>query len=194
MNLAPWRSPLTRALKHHSNLPQARFVQLATIDINGYPSNRTVVFRGFLDHSNDLQFITDIRSAKIEHIKKQPQAEICWYFPQTREQFRIRGEIILIDGNYSEIENLKKARSQMWKNLSETARKQFTWPEPEQQRAEIIAFNQPQPDENSPLENFCLLLLKPQKVDHLKLKGNPQNRYIYKLDHQNNWQMIEVNP
>jgi pyridoxamine 5'-phosphate oxidase len=47
MTLAPWRSPLSRALYRNRNLPYCRYLQLATVRPNGQPANRTVVFRGF---------------------------------------------------------------------------------------------------------------------------------------------------
>ncbi len=49
MSLAPWRSLITRALHHNRSLAYSRYVQLATIKENGFPANRTVVFRGFLE-------------------------------------------------------------------------------------------------------------------------------------------------
>ena len=45
-----------------------------------------------------------------------------------------------------------------------------------------------------PLETFCLLLLDPQQVDHLELRGEPQNRWIYELDRDKNWHVKQVNP
>lgn len=50
--LAPWRSPLSRAI--HLNRSQAhhRFLQLATVTPGGQPRNRTVVFRGFMEQTN----------------------------------------------------------------------------------------------------------------------------------------------
>ncbi|MFM7406931.1 MAG: pyridoxamine 5'-phosphate oxidase family protein, partial [Cuspidothrix sp.] len=88
MSLAPWRSLISHALHRNRSLVYSRYVQLATVGENGLPANRTIVFRGFLEDTNQLKFITDIRSQKAEQISKQPAAEICWYFPNTREQFR----------------------------------------------------------------------------------------------------------
>jgi hypothetical protein len=39
------------------------------------------------------------------------------------------------------------------------------------------------PDESIvPANPFCLLVLLPNKVDHLFLKGQPQRRYVYTTD------------
>jgi hypothetical protein len=42
---APWRSLLQRSLTQNSNLPYAKYMQLATARQDGRPSVRTVVFR-----------------------------------------------------------------------------------------------------------------------------------------------------
>ena len=96
MSLAPWRSPLSRALHRNRSLPNARYVQLATVRPDGSPANRTIVFRGFVEEPfcnstplyDTLQFVTDRRSEKVIEIEHQVLGEVCWYFPNTREQFR----------------------------------------------------------------------------------------------------------
>jgi pyridoxamine 5'-phosphate oxidase len=109
--MAPWRSPLSRALHLNRSLVYARYVQLATVRPDGRPANRTVVFRGFLDSTNQLKFITDIRSAKPEQIAHQSWGEVCWYFPKSREQFRLLGRLVLIDEDYPDA-TLQQARQQ----------------------------------------------------------------------------------
>lgn len=39
------------------------------------------------------------RTRKLEDFQKQPWAEICWYFTETREQYRLTGKLSLIDKN-----------------------------------------------------------------------------------------------
>jgi pyridoxamine 5'-phosphate oxidase len=199
MSLPPWRTPLARALHRNRSLPNARYLQLATIDLQGYPANRTVVFRGWQDPYSELQFVTDVRSAKIAQILQKPQAEVCWYFPKTREQFRIRGCLELIDREASPAEyhpspTGQPARQQAWQQLSPKACPQFFWPTPGQPRGEEALFAADESlDLTSPPDNFGLLLLAPQRVDHLELKGEPQNRWLYELL-DDNWSMIAINP
>jgi pyridoxamine 5'-phosphate oxidase len=192
--LAPWRIPLSRALHLHRSQPHSRYFQLATVQKNGYPSNRTVVFRGFLDNSNDIKIITDLKSQKIAELATQPWGEICWYFSKTREQFRISGIVTVIkEGETDQI--LAKLRQESWQNLSDVGRVQFAWPiTGEVRNPNKNLFSPPIPDSDNPLSNFCLLLLKPQKVDHLELKGDPQNRYLYTLIHGEVWQEKNLNP
>ncbi len=201
MTLAPWRSPLSRALHRNRSLVYSRYVQLATVQLNGKPANRTVVFRGFLDDSNQLKFITDSRSEKVPQSQANPWGEVCWYFPKTREQFRLLGPLTLVTDAVTE-ENLAKARHRQWTELSDAARLQFAWPSSRQERLtqsdtpeETLdnLFSPPPPDPIVPLPNFCLLLLDPIQVDHLELRGDPQNRRLY-LQSESEWQTQEVNP
>jgi pyridoxamine 5'-phosphate oxidase len=193
MSLAPWRTPITHALHRNRSLVYARYLQLATVRPNGIPANRTVVFRGFLGDRNQLKFITDIRSEKAEQIQQQSWGEACWYFPKTREQFRITGELILVTTDSHP--SLQPARIKMWQELSDAARLQFAWPDPG--KARVItpeAFTPPAPNPIEPLENFCLLLLEPTKVDHLELRGEPQNRCVYYCDENREWFSEGLNP
>jgi PPOX class probable FMN-dependent enzyme len=192
MTLAPWRSPLSRALHRNRSLIYARYVQLATVRADGRPANRTLVFRGFLDPTNQLKFITDYRSEKVEQIAKQPWAEVCWYFPKTREQFRLLGQLTLVNADGPE--SLLNARQSQWQDLSDAARLQFAWPPSKQPRADANAFDPLPPAPTQPLPNFCLLLLNPIQVDHLELRGEPQNRTLYTHSPQQDWLIEAINP
>lgn len=193
MTLAPWRSPLAHALHRNRSEPHSRYLQLATIQADGRPANRTIVFRGFLDDTNQLKFVTDIRSQKADQIEHQSWGEACWYFTKTREQFRIAGTLTLVGDSHPDLK-LQKARQTTWQDLSDNGRGQFAWPQPGVARAEAAAFVPPPPDSVEPLPNFCLLLLEAAQVDHLELRGDPQNRWIYHLDSRQTWTTQAVNP
>ncbi|MBD0337230.1 MAG: pyridoxamine 5'-phosphate oxidase family protein [Cyanobacteria bacterium Co-bin13] len=193
MTLAPWRPSLARALHRNRSRPYSRYLQLATLRPDGRPANRTVVFRGFMQDSNTLTLITDVRSEKVSHLAHQPWAEACWYFTETREQFRLTGTLQLIDAN-SQKAALQIARQQTWESLSDAARIQFTWPASGQPRAAQDAFEAPAPHPSLPLESFCLLLLLPTEVDHLELRGNPQTRTHHRITDLEQWVVEPINP
>jgi PPOX class probable FMN-dependent enzyme len=191
MTLAPWRSALARALHRNRSLAYARYLQLATVRANGRPANRTIVFRGFLENTNTLQFITDARNEKANQIDTTPWGEACWYFPTTREQFRLTGKLTLVRESEAD-PALQKARTAIWQDISDSARSQFAWAHPGLPRDEQ-GFNVSPPDPTHPLPQFCLLLLDPEVVDHLELRGNPQNRWHY-YQKDNQWLVQDVNP
>ena len=193
MSIAPWRSPLARALHLNCSLAYARYLQLATVRADGRPANRTLVFRGFQTDSDRLKFVTDSRSQKPEQIEHQPWAEACWYFPETREQFRLHGYLTLVKADNPDAV-LQQARQTAWQETSDATRLQFTWPDPGKPKADA-AFEQAPPNAIEPLANFCLLLLNPVIVDRLELRGEPQNRTIYEWDEiQEIWTVQMVNP
>jgi pyridoxamine 5'-phosphate oxidase len=189
MELAPWRSPLARALHRNRSLIYARYLQLATVRLDGRPANRTVVFRGFRPEGDRLVLISDDRSQKQAELRVQPWAEICWYFPKSREQFRISGQVEVVDRLSAD----QSVRTQVWQGLSDNARGQFAWPNPRANRANSEAFSPQIVDIQQPLDSFCVLLLKPVEVDQLELRGEPQNRSLYRLE-ETGWELRSVNP
>ncbi|MBF2057405.1 MAG: pyridoxamine 5'-phosphate oxidase family protein [Cyanobacterium sp. T60_A2020_053] len=191
--LPPWRAPVARALHRNRAQPFSRYLQLATVTPEGMPTNRTVVFRSFYGDSNYLQIITDIRSEKYEHLKSNPYGEICWYFCKTREQFRLTGKIDIVTAKTENIE-WQKARKLMWQNISDNAKVQFYWETPKDSYREESTDNEYEINKELPNDNFCLLLFAVEKVDHLELRGEPQNRYLYSLENNSQWQVIRVNP
>lgn len=187
MTLAPWCPTLARALHRNRARPYCRYLQLATINIDGKPSNRTVVFRGFMGEA--LQMVTDGRSEKVKQIQVHPWGEICWYFTVTREQFRIAGKLTLI-GQDDDAEDI---RLQAWQAMSAKARQQFYWPHPGQDRADQAAFEPNTVSVEYPPDSFYVLCLHPNRVEHLTLRGQTQERTIFERS-IDEWTIKAVNP
>jgi PPOX class probable FMN-dependent enzyme len=139
-----------------------------------------------------MQFVVDARSEKPEQIEHQPWGEACWYFPDSREQFRFTGLLTLVGAEHSN-PALARARQRSWQQLSESARLQYTWPDPGEPRADA-AFETSPPNAVEPLPHFCLLLLDPVQVDRLALRGEPQNRTLYCCNDTQEWFVREINP
>lgn len=175
-----WYIDLKQSLKKNEKTRESRYFQLATVDSSDRPCNRTVVYRGFLPQGgavNDsiITFVTDRRSDKVEQAAHCPFVEIAWYFPVTREQYRLKG-VVQVVGEESD-PDLVKARETSWKNMSDPGRQQFLWPTPgvprtaEQDESEYNAKDHPQKD--APVApNFCLCCVYVVHVDHLNLKTN----------------------
>ena len=60
---AAWRSALMKSLEANKAVPYRKFMQLGTVRVDGRPSVRTVVFRGFHNDSDQITFTTDTRHA-----------------------------------------------------------------------------------------------------------------------------------
>ncbi|GIL57782.1 hypothetical protein Vafri_12929 [Volvox africanus] len=194
-----WRDKIQRSLSKNKHLANSRYVQLATVRQDGRPANRTVVFRGFLaDDDDSLTFVTDSRSRKVQELAVNPAAEVAWYFPQTREQYRIAGNLVVIDAAH--VDNaLLEARARVWSAMSESGRQQFGWPHPGRPRAaeDPEAWNNPAPGpQDPPLDTFCLVVLRVDEVEQLLLRSNERFRYskAIKEDGSLAWAEESINP
>ncbi|KAF8379986.1 hypothetical protein HHK36_027454 [Tetracentron sinense] len=177
---APWKQILLKALESNANTKHSSFFQLATIGSSGKPANRTVVFRGFQAGSDKIQINTDSRSHKIDDIKHCPFAEICWYFTDSWEQFRISGRIDVIDELDSDPVKLQQ-REKAWFTSSLKSRLQYLGPSPG------LPCISEEPSQGSdldpstgPVGAFCLLVLDPDQVDYLNLKSNKRMTFTCK--------------
>ncbi|KAI3430273.1 hypothetical protein D9Q98_004869 [Chlorella vulgaris] len=178
---APWKESLQRALKKNAASRDSRYVQLATVRPDGRPANRTIVYRGFLAEGDILTFVTDSRSRKIAEVAACPWGEVAWYFPNTREQFRILGQLTIVDSQTQDAA-LQKGRLVAWKNMSDSGRQQFLWPQPGEQRGDDDSIFKPDPptSQDPVLDTFCLACLAAEEVDHLQLPKNQRRLYVLK--------------
>ncbi len=175
MEPAPWRSRLERALAAEGDAPTARYAQLATTAADGAPTVRTVVVRGFLPGSDAPIVTIDARSPKAAHLGRDPRAELCWYFPSSREQFRLAGTTRLVGPDHPDAA-LAAARLDAWTALSPASRRSFSWPDPGRPRTGPFRFAAIDPDPVLALATFLLLVLDPAQVDYLDLKPDPHAR------------------
>ncbi|CAM8911031.1 unnamed protein product [Rhodiola kirilowii] len=193
---APWKQLLLRALESNSNLNHSSYFQLATVAPNGRPSNRTVVFRGFEGDSDRIEINTDTRTRKIEELKHCPFAEICWYFTDSWEQFRINGRVDVVDETYPDTSRLQE-RERSWFASSARSKLQYVGPHPG-----LPSIGEETPQEanldptSSPVSAFCLLVLDPYQVDYLNLKNNQRTSFLStrSADGQRSWVAENVNP
>ncbi|CAA6666874.1 unnamed protein product [Spirodela intermedia] len=188
---APWKRLLLSALEANANLKHARFFQLATVGSNGRPANRTVVFRGFSEGCDKIQINTDYRSNKIEDLKNCPYGEICWYFTDSWEQFRLHGRIDIIDGS------TVQRREKSWFASSLSSRFQYLAPHPGLPR--ILEEPKGGVDldpSKGPVSSFCLLEFDPEQVDYLNLRSNERVMFTSEQigDGGKHWMLQKVNP
>ena len=96
-----WRQRLARSLHINRSQMHSKYYQVASVDPSGRPKNRTMVFRGFLQGTQNLLSVTDLRSEKISEWQGDGKLhfEICWYFTGSREQYRVAGEVALISNS-----------------------------------------------------------------------------------------------
>jgi pyridoxamine 5'-phosphate oxidase len=175
-----WLIDLEKALKRNKRDAHNRYFQLATVDSEGWPRVRTVVFRGFADQTGALLFITDLRSGKMGSIETGGKAEACWYFTQSREQFRLQGHLMILDDSVD--------REAMWSRLSPAAKEQFFWVTP----GALLGEGDSVPNQRGVPSTMVLIKLVPESVDHLVLaKEQARQRHTQTGD---GWQASRINP
>ncbi|WP_395343445.1 hypothetical protein PN836_003415 [Ningiella sp. W23] len=141
MHYPSWRQQLVRSLHLHRSKPEAKYFQVASTSLKGLPTLRTMVFRQFIDDTNLLASVTDMRSDKVMHWQNNYHTQLHWYFAKTREQYRIschvsmlakqNGEIVFINDYKPSFDKKPKAvLMEQWQNLSPTARGGFFVPAP----------------------------------------------------------------
>ena len=157
---------------------------LATVDERGDPAARTVVCRRVLA-TGDVYVVSDSRSDKVAHVRRRPAAEIVFWLPTRRQQFRAKAEVSLVEQ--------PQLRAAFWRELSDSSRAAYFWPQPGTPRAqEGMNFpNEIGPD-TPPPEAFVVLLLRLREIEFLDLKPHPHDRRRWQLAHD--WQEERLNP
>ena len=213
--LPAWRAAVTSALERNGANPTSRFVQVATIRASdGAPAVRTVVFRGFWDDFVDdvgdagrahaLVFCADARSEKMRDVARDARAEMAWYFPETREQFRVSGTLTRATATATRDDEdsleSERARVALWRRMRRGARGQFLWPTPGGARAKAESGTRDPHDvdesdarlnDDVAGEHFALVAMRATRVDHLRLKLN--ERVVYE-EMEGAWTATRVNP
>ena len=179
-----WLGQLKRAVSKNKRDAHNRYFQLATIGRDGHPRVRTLVFRGFSDVGWSLLSVTDARSEKVSELACHSRVELSWYFTQTREQFRLRGEATIF-GADSDPEG---HRQRLWNALSEAARAQFFWPTPGAPLGDTEAPVVSQ----TPPETFSVIEYTPMQVDYLLL-AKTQTRSVSEYI-AGQWRETPINP
>mgnify|MGYP002476845452 CR=1 FL=1 len=199
---APLQPAIFRAIQSSITQNQmvefSRYAQLATITAESFPSVRSINVRGLLvDPSTGrgaLKFSTDLRSAKIQEFARGGQVELCWFFPITREQYRLRCQVGIIcnekavEGAISQTSNVDGLRSilrtdseslelhqKFWQEHAPQSRNLFELARPgtikkrENQVGDLDRYEAQEVDEKTPSNNFATILLLPTRCDYLKL-------------------------
>ena len=208
-----WRSLLEATMAETRQIRGSNYVQLSTLE-GGEPRCRTIVFRGFLDLPSDhqlssnkcdglsttLKMCTDMRSQKAQQYDEaNSTTELVWWFPTTSEQYRIRGQLILVGGD-SDDKALMSARRELWGNLRDATRESFlTSVVPgEDYQEETASIPKGGRDEDGnplpPPDTFLLMLLDPTHVDYLRLTGEQYRQIDSKTGGTGDWTSRRVNP
>ena len=172
-----WLSEINFYQKKEKEEHLNRLVQLATVSQDNSPRVRTVVFRGWTKF-NEMIVISDNRSKKIEEIKSNNYVEICWFFPTSMCQFRLRGRLNI---------DMSEDTTLHWNLLDDQARSMWGWPTPgapvSKDKYKLS---------KSQFDNFILLKIDISYVEQLIIKRSKhiRKRWIRNKD----WIEEYINP
>ena len=174
-----WHTKLKTAISRNQNLWQGiGSGTLATIGPDG-PNTRTLVVRGFYKNGEQLWFVTNGLSAKAQEIAKDPRVSLLWLFNSTAEQFRINGTMDLFQNNNLKNDpEMKDFQKKVWK---EAAPHMKSWCHTDEGHN---FFAEGRSDSKEPADNFCVMILSPNKVQYLNL-GGEQITYTKENDNWN---------
>lgn len=177
-------------------------------------------------HHVRFKMVTDARSRKV---KESDECEVCWWFAKTSEQYRVSGKLRFVGENDND-EKLVRQRHGEWKKLRDNAKDQFYWDYPGAVFSGVVdnemgeeslnhgsskaAQHDNPADEaivadavntthqrDDPPSNFLLMLLDPERIDHLCLKTDVRiidERIVPELastdDTPHKWTTYRVNP
>jgi len=71
--------------------PNPEAMSLATIDKNGFPYNRTVLYKGMLDKK--IIFYTNYLSVKGNQLEENPHVSLLFYWVNEFRQIRVNGKV-----------------------------------------------------------------------------------------------------
>jgi pyridoxamine 5'-phosphate oxidase len=168
--LPPWRPLLRGAREREGRSPQARWLQLASVALDGTPRVRTLVFRGWAAAS-ELDLLTDGRSAKVAELHHQPALELGWLLPRARCQFRLRGRLLSLPAEQEASE-----RQRHWQALTPEGRALWSWPAPGEPLEAGACFPAELGEELPIPTCFRLLRIGLEQVELLELTNHPHHR------------------
>ena len=186
MSLPPWRSLLRGARQREGRSPGATWLQLATTAEDGTPRVRTLVFRGWSSRG-ELELLTDVRSEKSSQLLSQQRVELCWLFRKAKEQFRLRGTVLLVTA-----EQEPEALLDHWQRLSSSGRMVWAWPSPGDPFDAQGPWPQQVADDEPISSHLLIMRVVLERVEQLDLKPHPHLRRSWEL--RDGWCEQRLNP
>ncbi len=187
--MSEWIGELRSALAREFGEGKPHIATLATVDRGGSPRARTVVCRR-VAADGSLCVVSDARSEKNDHVKANPQAEVVFWLPTLREQYRVLGSVRMAGaaatnggtGGTGGGSGIDPVRLELWRAMSDPARALFFWPSPGVRRVDPPeAFPQAVPASADVPPTFEVIIVRPKRVEHLQLTVHPHRRRRWML-------------
>lgn len=176
----PWACDLSRLYDEswlrlirgvHDRHAPARHPTLATVTPEGRPQARTVVLRAADKATATLDIHTDLRSAKVEHLRNTPYAALHVWDATAHLQLRLEAHVTLLTG---------LDVTAIWESVPAVSRLSYgSTPAPGQRIAQALNYTKV-----ADPESFVILRLAVATVDVLHLGPNHRRAQFVRSD---NW-------
>jgi hypothetical protein len=187
-------SPYSAIAKMRREFPQSYVIQLATVNSQGKPKVRSVLFEDLNRSEKEEVLISMKCSAKsnkfanaIEEGKTTSDAEVCWWVEDSNVQWRFSGRVDLIsDGD---------ERRRLWDHMNAGGKGQFLLPQDagemqrsteelrEKQIEKLNSFGNDQSAAfDAPMEDFLVCVLRCEEIDYLNLGTLERRNWIYDVE------------
>ena len=162
-----------------------RTFSLASID-DKMPSLRTVVLRDFSIDSRFLDCHSDLRSPKVDELKKNNKFSALFYSTEKKIQLRFKGEV--------EIFHKNSITNQRWDSVTPSSKRCYMGPfSPSESLEEYhpnipddVKFKNPSEQESyDGYNNFVIIRCHFHEIDFLKLKYSGHQRCKFIFDEEN---------
>ena len=150
---------------------------------------RVVVLRKASQQNNFIQYHSDIRSSKIEKIKKNPICSILFYGKQEKIQLRLKAECTV---HFND-----EITKESWKNTGHISRKCYlvtNGPGTDSVTPtsglddKFDNFNYTKEESETGYKNFCAIRCKVKSIEWLYLAAKGHRRAIFDLENnKKNW-------
>ncbi|RAU33633.1 hypothetical protein DBY66_005010 [Pantoea sp. RIT413] len=174
---AIWQK-LTHAVSARSTFT---LMQLASVAENAQPKIRTIVLRDFSLAPASLLFTTDVRSAKVQEMRDNPQVSLLGWDAENSFQLRLEGKAGCVDEG--------ELRRTVWQKLRPAAQQLFYSPDSPGEildDPDALRSGHASAPLADPPENFALIRIMIERVESLDVSSEPHQRCEFLLQ-ANGW-------
>ncbi len=171
---------------------------LATSSADNIACCRSVVLRGFDPHQHQLWINTNVHTNKVDHLRHNPDAEVCLWLARRKIQLRLRAEWRVIDANLAaRTANLAALRIQAWQEQPPYAKRMYAWPRPGKPITRQVSRKTLEEAaaqlEEAPPQDFAVLLGTLYHIDAIRLVRPIHERFVHTRP-RNTWQTERMTP
>lgn len=174
-----------------SEVVEPNAMSLATADKDGKPSVRIVLLKGF--DREGFRFFSNYKSRKGRELDENPNASLCFFWPELERQVRLEGKVVKIGREESEDYFLKRPRLSQLGAWASNQSEEVTSREKLEERFEKL--KQKFEGEEIPApEYWGGYLLKPTAIEFWQgRRGRLHDRLLYEKE-QGSWVIKRLSP